>query len=264
MWCVDGDQTARAKTLARRGDPRLHLGGMVRVVVDDSDAGSVAEYLETTCGAAKIRARRDRAVEWRSGERCQNECGTRVKRVVRPREGERDVQWRLDIADYAEMLQHPVVGDVLDAPVAAGIDSVQDGRAARMLAQRCALGVVRAQRQHAVCGHGPSQLDEGRAIRLQRGIDVRMIELEARDARTGWPRVKEFGPRIPWSGGVLVTFEDKRTATQARTAAKAQRCRAETKSWIQARGGEHVRQQRRRRRLAMRAAHGEPRAITRE
>ena len=220
------------------------LGRMVRVVVDDRHARNLAEDLKAARGPAEVRAcrRGDRWVDAGGGGEDQRRA--RVLRVVQTRKGQQHVERFRRPPLHLEPLHALLLMSAADQPVAPRLRAIGDHNAAGRVAQRQALGIVGAEREHAADRHGRGQFDERFAVRLEACVDVGVIQLQAGDARTVGPGVQEFRPRIPRRRRVLVALEDERARAQPRRAAEVERRRAEAEPGVHARTLEDVDQQR--------------------
>ena len=85
-------------------------------------------------------------------------------------------------------------------------------------------------------------------------VDVRVVEFGAGDDRGARPVVQELGPFVEVRGVVLVAFDDEMLAVaEAEPFVEIERDAADEQARVTPRMMEHVREQARRRRLAVRA-----------
>ena len=110
--------------------------------------------------------------------------------------------------------------------------------------------------------HGANEVMELALDRGQVIEDVGVVELEVVQQRRAWPVVNELAALVEERGVVFVGFDDEGLAlAQARRHAEVQRHAADQKARLQPAALEDPREHRGRRRLAMRAGHGEHMAV---
>ena len=76
------DQPAIGKGLSRRGQRGRELGGVMGIVIDNGDAGHIAQPLESPADAAERRQRFERSIDVGVQRDDNPECGRRIAKIV--------------------------------------------------------------------------------------------------------------------------------------------------------------------------------------
>ena len=102
---------------ARRRKRRLHLFGMMRIVIDDDAPGGLALDLEAAADARKFRQRFRRNVKSNSQLQRDRDRGQRIHRDVHSRRGNRHLAKHFALAHHFKARRETIDDDFLGAQI---------------------------------------------------------------------------------------------------------------------------------------------------
>ncbi len=257
-----GQHAPGVKAVPRRLQRGAHLGGVVRVVVDEGHAANLAADLETTADALKPTDRFDRGGNRHADTNGGGERRQRVRRIVLTGQPGGDDGEDLPLVPGGEA--HPIPIDLHVAPLPVGAAAKTEGldvgpRAAEQPADG---RIVRVGDQAVLRAEILEQLAKDRLISRGIGKDVGVIPIDVGEHRQLRREVKELGPRIEDRGGVLVALEDELpAAAPGRRGAEVARGHAQAEPGVAPGHPEDPGDQAGGRRLPRRAGHHDAKAV---